>query len=183
MLISIALLILKSLWLIFPAYAANSFAVIAGGGTPVDFGKKFFDGKRVFGDGKTWKGLIGGIVFGIGIGLIQTYSADSIAFPSFSFFPSFFVILFCLTFGALFGDLCKSFVKRRISIKRGGKFPVIDQLDFVAGAFLFLIIFSPGWFLQTFTIYHIIIILVATPLLHRIMNIAGYKIGKKKVPW
>jgi len=177
------ILILQSLWLIFPAYSANSFAVIVGGGKPVDFGKKFFDGKRVFGDGKTWKGLIGGIVFGMSIGSIQTYSADSIAFPNFGFFPIFFLVLFCLTFGALFGDLCKSFVKRRLNIKRGEKFPVIDQLDFVAGAFLFLIIFSPSWFLQTFTIYHIIIILVVTPLLHRIMNIAGYKIGKKKVPW
>lgn len=177
------ILILKSLWLILPAYAANSFAVIAGGGTPVDFGKKFYDEKRIFGDGKTWKGLIGGVVFGMSIGLVQTCSADSIAFPSFGFFPSFFVVLFCLTFGALFGDLCKSFVKRRVNIKRGGKLPVIDQLDFVIGAFLFLLILSPSWFFQNFTVYHIIIILVVTPLLHRIMNIVGYKIGKKKVPW
>ncbi len=183
MLVNIVLLILQSLWLILPAYAANSFAVIAGGGTPVDFGKKFYDGKRIFGDGKTWKGLMGGIVFGMFVGVVQTYSAEIIEFPDFGFFPGFFVVLFCLTFGALFGDLYKSFVKRRLNVKRGGKLPVIDQLDFIAGAFLFLIIFSPVWFLQTFTIYHIIIILVVSPLLHRVMNIAGYRIGKKKVPW
>ncbi|MDI6917415.1 MAG: CDP-2,3-bis-(O-geranylgeranyl)-sn-glycerol synthase [Thermoplasmatales archaeon] len=177
------ILILESLWLILPAYVANSFAVIVGGGKPVDFGKKFVDGKRLLGDGKTWKGLIGGIIFGMCIGLVQTYSADSIAFPNFGFFPIFFLVLFCLAFGALSGDLCKSFIKRRINIERGGKLPVIDQLDFVAGAFLFLLILSPSWFFQNFTVYHIIIILVATPLLHRIMNIAGYKVGKKKVPW
>ena len=182
MLRSVALLILESLWLIFPAYAANSFAVIIGGGAPVDFGKKFY-GKRVFGNGKTWRGLIGGIVFGMFVGVVQTYSAEIIRFPDFGFFPSFFVVLFCLTFGALFGDLCKSFVKRRLNIKRGEKLPVVDQLDFVIGAFLFLLIFSPAWFLQTFTIYHIIIILVVTPLLHRVMNIVGYRVGKKNVPW
>jgi CDP-2,3-bis-(O-geranylgeranyl)-sn-glycerol synthase len=179
----IGILILKSLWLIFPAYSANSFAVLAGGGTPVDFGKKFYDEKRIFGDGKTWKGLIFGIAFGTIIGVLQTYSSEIIEFPSFGFFPSFFVVLFCLTFGALFGDLCKSFVKRRVNIKRGGKLPLIDQLDFVAGAFLFLLILSPSWFFQNLTLYPIIIILVVTPLLHRVMNIVGYRIGKKKVPW
>ncbi len=183
MFISTALLILKSLWLILPAYAANSFAVIAGGGTPVDFGKKFVDGKRVFGDGKTWRGLISGIAFGTIIGVLQTYSSEIIEFPNFGFFPGFFVVLFCLTFGALFGDLCKSFVKRRLKIKRGGKLPVLDQIDFVIGVFLFLLVLSPSYFFQNFTVYHIIIILVVTPLLHRVMNIVGYRIGKKKVPW
>jgi len=182
MLINIALLILKSLWLILPAYAANSFAVIAGGGTPVDFGK-FVDEKRIFGDGKTWRGLILGIAFGTMVGVFQTYSSEIIEFPSFGFFPGFFVVLFCLTFGALFGDLCKSFVKRRLNMERGGKLPVMDQLDFIIGAFLFLLVLSPSWFFQNFTVYHIIIILIVTPLLHRVMNIVGYRIGKKKVPW
>ena len=32
---------------------------------PIDFGKKFIDKKRIFGDHKTWKGLFGYIILNI----------------------------------------------------------------------------------------------------------------------
>ena len=51
-------IILQALWLILPAYVANASAVLVGGGTPVDFGKNWRDGKRILGDGKTWRGLL-----------------------------------------------------------------------------------------------------------------------------
>jgi len=45
-------IILQALWIIVPAYVANASALLVGGGTPIDFGKTWKDGKRVLGDGK-----------------------------------------------------------------------------------------------------------------------------------
>ncbi|MFH1470329.1 MAG: CDP-archaeol synthase, partial [Candidatus Micrarchaeota archaeon] len=47
---------LEVIILVLPAYVANASPVILGGGTPVDFGRLFYDKKRILGDGKTWKG-------------------------------------------------------------------------------------------------------------------------------
>ncbi|MDD2666338.1 MAG: CDP-2,3-bis-(O-geranylgeranyl)-sn-glycerol synthase [Methanocellales archaeon] len=168
--------ILIAVWLMLPAYVANAFAVLTGGGKSIDFEKNFLDGKRIFGNGKTWNGLIGGIIVGMFTGSVQ-----NVLLPSFVLFP--LIVLFCLTFGALFGDLCKSFIKRRLDIESGSKVPVMDQLDFVLGAWLFLILFAYPWFSENFTSYHVIVILIMTPFLHRITNIIGYKLGKKDVPW
>lgn len=38
----IAQLIIEALKFMLPAYCANAIPVIAGGGRPIDFGKKFF---------------------------------------------------------------------------------------------------------------------------------------------
>jgi CDP-2,3-bis-(O-geranylgeranyl)-sn-glycerol synthase len=61
---------------IMPAYLTNAGMLIwgAGGGdhgkVPMDFGKNFKDGRRLFGDGKTWRGFFGGTLgFGIPIAL------------------------------------------------------------------------------------------------------------------
>ena len=64
-----------SLLFIFPAYVSNAGMVLVGGGKPIDKGKYFRDGKRIFGDHKTWNGLIKGplyvgIPISIGIALI-----------------------------------------------------------------------------------------------------------------
>jgi len=46
--------------LIMPGYLANAGMLITGGGTPIDFGHVCKDGRRLFGPGKTWRGLFGG---------------------------------------------------------------------------------------------------------------------------
>ena len=43
-----------------PAYLPNPVAALFGGGTPVDRGMNFSDGRRIFGDGKTYRGLVCG---------------------------------------------------------------------------------------------------------------------------
>ncbi|MFX1393764.1 MAG: CDP-2,3-bis-(O-geranylgeranyl)-sn-glycerol synthase [Promethearchaeota archaeon] len=58
--------LLFSLLLIVPAYISNAGMVIVGGGKPIDSGKNWRDGKRIFGDHKTWSGLIKGPLY-IGI--------------------------------------------------------------------------------------------------------------------
>ena len=39
-------------------------------GRPMDFRKNFIDGKRILGEGKTWKGFFGGIIIGSAIGMV-----------------------------------------------------------------------------------------------------------------
>jgi CDP-diglyceride synthetase len=43
---------LLAFWFILPAYAANASPVVFGGGKPIDGGRKFFDGRPIFG---TWE--------------------------------------------------------------------------------------------------------------------------------
>ncbi|HET6399618.1 MAG TPA: CDP-archaeol synthase, partial [Candidatus Thermoplasmatota archaeon] len=61
--------ILHALWLFLPAYVANMSPVFSAKllprwNAPMDGGRTSKDGKRVLGPGKTWRGLVGGIVAG-----------------------------------------------------------------------------------------------------------------------
>jgi CDP-2,3-bis-(O-geranylgeranyl)-sn-glycerol synthase len=174
-------LIVDALWLMLPAYVPNSSAVLFAGKTPVDFGRNFVDGKRIFGPGKTFRGLIGGTLSGIAVGLLlQLIKARTqIGVPSFD--PISVVVT--LSLGAMLGDLTKSFLKRRLGIDRGRPLPVADQLDFVVGAWVLTYIFFSDWFVQNFTLPIIAVVLILSPLLHLAVNRIGYKLGKKKEPW
>jgi len=77
----------------------------------------------------------------------------------------------------------KSFVKRRIGKERGEKWIIADQIDFLLGAFLFAFLFAREWFLSAFQWYHIIFLLILTPLIHLATNILAYLLKLKKVPW
>ncbi|MBE3115884.1 CDP-archaeol synthase [Candidatus Bathyarchaeota archaeon] len=122
----IATLIIEALIFIFPAYCANAVPVLAGGGTKMDFDKNFFDGKRLFGNNKTFRGFFFGWAVGAAVGLVESFV---FGFP----------LLFCLLIplGALLGDLFGAFLKRRLGIAPGGLLPVVDQIDFVIGAIVF----------------------------------------------
>jgi len=168
-----------------PAMIANSLAVMFGGGLPIDFGKRW-NGKRVFGDGKTWRGLFGG---GLSAGLVAILlhyilSSHLYLYPS---FPEGLVVIFTLSFGALLGDIGGSFIKRRRGISRGESSPIMDRYDFIAGSFLLIILINPEWVYETYI--HdggwigTIIIIVGVPFLHRAVNILGYKLGLKEEPW
>src|SRR4030067_2741413 len=93
----IACLIVEALKSIFPAYCANAAPVLAGGGLPMDFGKSFFDGKRILGKNKTWRGFFFGWGIGIFVGFVETVV----------FVPAPFRLLFCVLtpLGALCGVL------------------------------------------------------------------------------
>ncbi len=173
--------VVLAMWLMLPAYIANPMAVVFGGGTPVDMGMKWMDGQRVLGDGKTIRGLVGGTICGIIAGIIQIYAASAF---NILIVPTMTAVI-TLSFGALFGDLIKSFFKRRVGFVRGAELPLIDQLDFVAGAWLLTYIFDPVWFTENFisSPWIILTVLVLTPILHRLTNIFGYNIKLKKEPW
>ncbi len=172
-----------TLWLMLPAYVPNSTAAIFGGGLPVDFGRNFIDGKRIFGDGKTYKGLIAGTACGVLVGVVEHYSAKTAGMPDFGEYPYFLSAVFLLSFGALSGDMLKSFFKRRLGYERGARLEIFDQLDLVFGAWALTFIFARDWFLANFNLGIIITAIIITPVLHRIVNVIGYKIGAKKEPW
>jgi CDP-2,3-bis-(O-geranylgeranyl)-sn-glycerol synthase len=183
-------IILSALWRMMPAYVANPSAVLFGGGTPMDFGKTMSDGKRVFGDGKTWRGFIGGIFAGVFLGLILQSIAFFLDSDTFMFDRSYitaFFIIFLLAFGSMTGDLVGSFVKRRMGIERGAKKPLLDMYGFLLFAFIFVLIFRWDWTIAHYFYNEYIIgfitVLVATPLLHRGVNLIGHRMGKKDVPW
>ena len=172
-----------AVWLMFPAYITNSSAAFFGGTTPIDRGI-FWGKNRLLGDGKTYEGLIKGISCGVGVGIVQNlFAGESIDLPSFGTFPFFFVTIVCLSTGAMLGDLLGSFLKRRVGLQRGAPFPLVDQLDFVAGAWLLLFLFAREWFITSFSLGIIIAVILITPLLHVLANFLGFKIGKKQVPW
>ena len=164
-----------------PAYLPNPVAALLGGGTPLDLGKNFSDGKRLFGDGKTFRGLISGIFSGIGIGLVQIvlYGTYHLAI-----LPELTVVsVILLAIGALLGDLGKSFFKRRLGKERGAKWPIADQYDLVVGSLPLVFVFDPRWLMANMSLSVFIAILILTPVLHRTVNILGYRMKIKEVPW
>jgi CDP-2,3-bis-(O-geranylgeranyl)-sn-glycerol synthase len=176
-------ILITAFWLMLPAYLPNNCAVLFGGGTPLDFGRSFHDGNRMLGDGKTFRGTIAGTLGGIIIGLLLNHFAACIGLPLFSSGAGQLPVLLGLSLGAMLGDIVAAFFKRRMGLKRGAKLFIIDQLDFVIGAWFLTIILAPEWFWQNFTSQVMIIVLLMTPILHRIMNIIGYRIGSKREPW
>lgn len=158
-----------SLILYVPAFLANGAPVLVKGKNPLDLGFNFLDGKRLFGDGKTFEGLFSGL-------LVTLYSAYTI-----SLIIEYSNLLFLLLtsgIGSLIGDLLGSFIKRRLSIPRGSPAPVLDQVDFVLGATftLYLAGYPP-------TLEALIIALVASIVLHVSTNRIAYRLGLKDVPW
>ncbi|TFG56877.1 MAG: CDP-2,3-bis-(O-geranylgeranyl)-sn-glycerol synthase [Methanomassiliicoccus sp.] len=183
------LLVLLGFWLMLPSFLPNSAAVVFGGGLPVDMGRSW-RGKRLLGDGKTWRGLIGGICAGISLGIIQLYLAfpfDRLDFFGFGSFPTNLVVVIVLAVGSLAGDMVGSMIKRRLNIGRGNKAPLIDQYNFLLGSILLVLLLFPDWFLDNFWRndgwVSLLAVLLITPILHRGVNIIGYKLGLKKVPW
>ena len=180
---------LLAVWFFLPAYVANPMAALLGGGMPVDFGRSLGDGRRVFGDGKTWRGFAGGIASGLALGLFLHVTGSSVS-SALSFGPTpaaAVAAILLLPVGALLGDLAGAFTKRRLGKARGTPMPGLDQYDFVLGSLALLLIFDRDWWLPRYwvgdAIYGLILIIVITPLLHRAVNILGYRMGAKREPW
>ena len=159
-------IVVESLKLIFPAYCANAAPVLAGGGLPLDFGKNFLDGKRVFGKNKTFRGFFFGLAIGILVGLVEVAIFG---------YPPFFAMLSPL--GALLGDLTGAFLKRRLDIAPGGLLPIVDQVDFVVGA----LVFTLPLCIVSFEVA--VAMIIITPPIHLLTNYAAYKLKLKSNPW
>jgi len=176
-------LVAGALWAMLPAYVPNNAAVLAGGGAPIDGGRTW-DGRRVLGDGKTWRGTAVGTLVGVALAFALnavTGSAGAAVGVDLPTFPPLAAL--GLALGAMLGDIGASFLKRRSGRERGASFPGLDQLDFVVGALGLALVLSPAWTLETFTLERLAVVLVATPLLHVVTNVIAYLIGAKNEPW
>jgi CDP-2,3-bis-(O-geranylgeranyl)-sn-glycerol synthase len=163
--------IVEAIEFIFPAYCANAVPVIAGGGRPLDFGKNFIDGKRVFGKNKTLRGFFFGLLVGVLAGLGESVALGTTSFP---------IMLSALVpLGALMGDLAGAFVKRRLNFAPGDLLPIVDQVDFVVGAILFSLPISLPFLSWKLVLAAFIITIPA----HLLTNYAAYRFGLKSNPW
>jgi CDP-2,3-bis-(O-geranylgeranyl)-sn-glycerol synthase len=176
-------LVVTAFWAMLPAYVPNNAAVLAGGGRPIDGGRTW-GGKRILGDGKTWRGTAVGTLIGVLLAVAlnaingPVSGALGISLPTFPLHAAA-----GLAFGAMVGDIGASFIKRRSGRERGAAFPGLDQLDFVVGALLLAFVIAADWFLSTFTLGVLAVIVIITPLLHVGTNIIAFKIGVKDEPW
>lgn len=178
--------IIQCLYFILPTGIANMTPVFVRRhfkflDIPLDFGKSF-RGKRIFGDHKTLRGIIFGSLAGIIIAFIQTILYNKFAlFKEISIIPydqhNFVLLGFLMGFGAMLGDLIKSFFKRQVGRKPGEKFFPFDQLDFLLGSLLLTsIVFRPSWKV-------IVFLIIIIPLFHIGLNRIGYLIKIQKTKW
>lgn len=191
-------IIIQAFWLIIPAYVANASALLVGGGTPIDFGKTYKDGRRILGDGKTWRGLFAGAFLGMTSGFalsVVAKYAQLYSFPiylaDFTGFPYMIPLIFSICFGALLGDIIESFIKRRIGRERGEDWIPFDQLDFIIGVLFttllvslmlyYVGLLSYNWFSANFTLAHVLTLLIATPFIHLFSNFIHKKMKRHSV--
>ena len=171
---------LRLILYVLPSYFANSIPVVLGGGMPVDRKKKFSDGRRILGDGKTVRGFFAGIFAGVLVGAVEGFALPGTAFDIYGGSPSTYVIAgFLLGLGTMLGDLLGSFIKRRQDIAPGKPSLVMDQLLFFVGALLF----SYPLASQLLTIEGVLFLAVLTYFVHVGANVIANRLGLKKVPW
>lgn len=170
----------QAFYFFLPAYAANMAPVFARVlGLPFDKAVSV----RFFGENKTWRGFVSGYFFALFIlymqKLIFIQQSSLAAEISVLDYGNISIWLFAVAFGigAITGDLVKSFFKRGIGKNPGDPWFPFDQLDFVLGSILFL------YPLYKMDFRLILVIIVITPILHFLTNIAGYFLGLKPVWW
>jgi len=166
-------LIIRIILIVAPMYFANATALLFGGKIPLDMGKFFVDGKRIFGEGKTVEGTVAGIVFGI----ITTLLIHNYFVAETAFVGNYFLYGILVTVGAVVGDILASFVKRRVGRDRGTNLPLLDQLDFVIGGLILgSLVFIPES-------YDIVLLLILTFFMHSLTNRLAFALKIKNVPW
>ena len=174
--------LLKCFYLMLPAYFANMapviFKRISFLSYPVDFNKKLGN-KPIFGKNKTFRGFFFGIIIAVIISYIQFLLYQTVSFGNISFFNYSNWIAFgiLMGFGALFGDLVKSFFKRRAGINPGDKLIPFDQTDFVIGGLIFVIpVISLTWKI-------FLTCLILSFILHIIVNHIAFYLKIRNEKW
>ena len=176
-------IVLQCVYFMLPAYFANMAPVVAKNmfrkmTLPIDLNIKL--GKyAIFGKNKTYRGLAAGVIAAIGVAYVQffLYSNNILSELAIVDYSSWLPIGFLLGFGAIFGDLAKSFVKRRLGFKPGMPLVPFDQLDFVFGALIF------AYPIAKLSMEKMAIILFISFILHMIINHIAFYTGIRKERW
>lgn len=179
------LFIFKLFYFMLPAYFANMAPVVFRKyllflDIPVDFGKKI-NNKPIFGRTKTIRGFLVGILSAILVVFLQKTFMDysfleRISLINYKEF-NFIIIGFIFGFGSLFGDLVKSFIKRRIGKSPSESWKIFDQLDYVLGSLLFISVVVSLSIKQVFGV--ILLSLILTIFTNQI----SWKMGLRKERW
>ncbi len=167
---------LHALWFFLPAGIANATPVLVNKipllttwKTPLDFGKSY-NGHRIFGQNKTFRGLLFGIIVGAFVGYLQ--GNDQI--PG---YPESSALLGAvLGAGALIGDAIESFFKRQKGIQSGQKWFPYDQTDYIIGGLLF------SMALVSLTLVFAAQVLIVWFGMHLLFAYIGYKLKLKSSP-
>ena len=166
-------LALQCMYFMLPAAFANMAPVMFKSklgflAIPIDRGKMVGE-KPMFGSHKTVRGFVVGIGMAVIVALLQAWLYKypvirQLSIVDFGKGYGFAALVgFLMGFGALFGDLAKSFVKRRLEIGPGKPFIPFDEVDFAIGALVFsAIIIEIAWNVAVVSIalafvFHIII--------------------------
>jgi CDP-2,3-bis-(O-geranylgeranyl)-sn-glycerol synthase len=171
-------LILEVIYFLLPVYFSNMGAVASAKiwrdwKTPVIPDRITFRGKPIIGKNKTWRGLIAGTLLGVLVYLIQARITTGLEIYDYSSIT----LGFLLAFGAVFGDMVESFVKRQMNITPGAKFIPWDQIDHpLMGMLLALFVVDLSWmfFLTGLAI---------TFFLHVLINFISYGIKMRDTLW
>lgn len=164
-----------------PGYLANMAPVFARKlfprlDAPVDFGRTI-GGRPVLGRNKTWRGLLAGAVVGILAAGLQRLLLPSLGWLSIYDYAQWWLLGGLLGLGAGLGDVIKSFFKRRLDIKPGGVWVPWDEIDHpIVALALASLVYFPGWLEAG-------LILLVTFIGHIAINLIGYWLGMKEVPW
>ncbi|HXH26532.1 MAG TPA: CDP-archaeol synthase [Candidatus Acidoferrum sp.] len=175
--------IIIAVWFFLPAGAANMAPIFAAKlpglrrwSTPLDLGFTY-KGIRLFGDHKTWRGLLSGILLGIFVALLQQIMVGHFNFPEAVAVTTPTLLLGgLLGFGALAGDAAKSFFKRRLGRRPGDSWLPFDQLDYIAGGIVLTIPFF------RLSLEQYIWLCIVWSGLHIVVSYAGFLLRLKGKP-
>ena len=160
----------------------NWLAVLA---HPIDGGWTWRN-KRIFGDHKTWRGLV---AMGLGAGPVFALQAlvlhDASRFAALELFdfssrPWFGFVLGSI---AMLGELPNSFLKRRLGIAPGAAaagarraiFYFFDQVDLLLGAWLAVLACVPG----VPRLSHVGVSIAVVLVVHQLVTLVGYELGMR----
>ncbi len=159
--------IFEAFWFSLPFYFANIAPLFARKlrflDYPIDNNLQL-KGTRLFGQNKTWRGLL----FGILAGVITSF------FQGRGYYPGFI-----LSLGTLIGDLIGSFIKRQLDLKPGQRNLLFDSTP---GTFIPLLLANFIGIL-TLSLSQSVFLLLVGPLLHILANTLWFKLKIKEAPW
>lgn len=157
---------------------------------PMDGGKNFVDGRRIFGDNKTWKGFAGYLVYNMVCMVLWGAVCGMTGLESYNMFygNASNTVLTNLWIGFLLGlfygvfELPNSFMKRRLGITPGKSlsglkkafFVFMDQADSVFGCVLVVCIYAP------MTIGFYLLYVVVGAVTHILINMLLYACKLRK---
>lgn len=156
------------LHLLILVLAANSAPVLLArlmgstGARPIDGGRLFADGRRILGNSKTWRGLVGAILTSALLGSLLGYTLG---------------VGMVVGATAMLGDMLSSFTKRRIGLESSAQAPLLDQVpESLFPALALREVFALSWL-------DIGVITLTFILLEVIFSKLFYYLGVRKRPY